>query len=329
MANSVDSTKNNIELIRKRIKWQGELDDKVDKLIDEGKTTEEIASELNTPISSLKYHMERTKKSPKKSSVKWTKEDLEKLIILSENYTVDEIEIIMGKTHTSVITELYTLGLDKRNIAECTKDEEERLGELLEENSVGVVANILGKSYDWVVYHAERNNYKLNYKYKSWSKEDEKRLIELWGNYSIEYIANELDRTESSITNRVYVLGLEGVKPNFSDGILLTSVEKMLNINRNKIYDWMSLGLIVKEKEFLNNKTYQYVERKDLLRFLEENQDLWDSKLLEENSLGDEPDWLKEKRERDKNIENFKPITVRKKKLLLQNKYYIDKKEEE
>ena len=316
--------KNNIDLPRKRIKWQGELDDKVDKLIDDGKTTVEIASELDTPISALKYRMERTKKNPKKSSVKWTKEELEKLIILSENYTIDEIEIIMGKTYESIITNLQNLGMSTNGM-----DEEEKLGELLKEYSVAEVANILGRSYDWVKYHAEKNNYKLNYKYKSWSEEDEKRLAELWGKYSIEYIANELGRTYNSISNRVFVLGLEAIKPDFSDGILLTSIEKMLNINRNKLYDWMSLGLIVKEKKFLNNKTYQYVEREELLRFLKENQELWDSNLLEKKSLGDEPDWLQEKRERDKNIENFKAISVRKKKLLLQNKYSVDNEKEE
>ena len=38
---------------------------------------------------------------------------------------------------------------------------------------------------------------------------------------------------------------------------------------------------------------------KDLYDFLEANQNIWDSRNLEKNILGKEPDWLKEKRKQD------------------------------
>ena len=41
---------------------------------------------------------------------------------------------------------------------------------------------------------------------------------------------------------------------------------------------------------------YKYVTIKDLFSFLEQNQNIWDSRYLEKNILGKEPDWLKEKR---------------------------------
>ena len=49
-------------------------------------------------------------------------------------------------------------------------------------------------------------------------------------------------------------------------------------------------------------KSYAYVTLNDLFDFLEHHQDIWDSRKLEKNLLGLEPDWLKEKRIRDRDL---------------------------
>ena len=185
----------------------------------------------------------------------------------------------------------------------------------------------MNRSYDSIVYHAKENNIEINYQNRPWTKDDEELLKELWGEYPIEYISKKLKRSESSIKNRVHILNLGSNISNFYEGIILSDLMKILNINRNKLYDWILLGLKIKNKKISSNYSYQYITQEDLLEFLENNQDLWDSKPLEKYIFGKEPEWLIEKRKRDMQINNFKSpnISIKKQQLILKNNYNYEK----
>ena len=45
--------------------------------------------------------------------------------------------------------------------------------------------------------------------------------------------------------------------------------------------------------------SYYVITWNDLMQFLENNQNEWDSRYIEKNMLGSEPEWLKEKRKSD------------------------------
>ena len=45
--------------------------------------------------------------------------------------------------------------------------------------------------------------------------------------------------------------------------------------------------------------SYYTITWMDLMEFLESNQNEWDSRKIEKNMLGFEPEWLQEKRKRD------------------------------
>ncbi len=64
----------------------------------------------------------------------------------------------------------------------------------------------------------------------------------------------------------------------------------------------VSLGLKLSFRKRSNHSVYSYVQIKDLYEFLEANQNIWDSRNLEKNILGVEPEWLKEKRIKDSSL---------------------------
>lgn len=145
-------------------------------------------------------------------------------------------------------------------------------------------------------------NLKLDYKrdMERWSCEDEKFLQDNWGYYSIEYFMRKLKRSEQSIKYKATELKL-GSQILANDRVMtIVELMEIFDLNRINLLSWIGLGLPVKEKKISNYKKYQYVEFDELLRFLEKHQDIWDSRLLDEYYLGIEPEWLKEKRQRDR-----------------------------
>ena len=78
--------------------------------------------------------------------------------------------------------------------------------------------------------------------------------------------------------------------------------------------------------------SYRYVEIKDLYEFLERNQNIWDSRNLEKNILGVEPEWLKEKRklDREQNPDTrYEKLNLTKQQLLLARKLFLESQDEQ
>ena len=87
------------------------------------------------------------------------------------------------------------------------------------------------------------------------------------------------------------------------DGLTIPTICKIFNVSYNTVsINWVALGLKLKSRKTSNVSAYFYVEINDLFKFLEANQNIWDSRYLEVNILGIEPEWLKQKRISDENI---------------------------
>ena len=85
---------------------------------------------------------------------------------------------------------------------------------------------------------------------------------------------------------------------------------ELLNVSRGRITTtWVNLGLKLKKKRLTDNASYYYVIWEDLIKFLKDNQNEWDSRNIEMYMLGPESGWLAEKRKRDA-LEN--PLWYRK-----------------
>ncbi len=325
----------NIKLkLKERQRWSPEEEQKL-KNYKEEFTIKEMAYLLNRTTASiagkLKYMGLTAKKSPKF----WTEDELSELIKLSKSCEVIEISNIMHKSYESIISKLYELGIKAKIKSNRPWSEEESncLLELLTSYSSFEVADILDRSEEAIIVKAIKLGYDIDYKHRRWTVEEETTLSDLWGYEPIEKIANKLNRTISSILNRAYILQLGSQISNNYDGLKIQEISDMFMINRNTILtSWVALGLKLQFRKRSDNSIYSFVTISNLYEFLKNNQNIWDSRVLEKNILGKEPDWLLEKRRRDQNITDkniFGLDNLNKQQLLLAKKYILDLKEQE
>lgn len=296
-------------------------------------TINEIAYLLERTTSSVNAKLRYMGIKAVKSLKFWTEEDESELKILSDNFSIEEIAKKMNKSYDSISAKLYQLGIKAKNYSnkEWTREEETELLELLSSYSSSDVAGLLERSEEAVIVKAISLGYNIDSKHRKWTKEEEILLSDLWGTESIENIARKLNRTVSSIANRVYILGLGSQIENNYDGLRIQDISDLFQINRNVILtSWVSLGLKLSFRKRSNYSVYSYVQINNLYEFLEKNQNIWDSRNLEKNILGTEPEWLKEKRVRDKlsTIDEFGIENLTKQQLMLARQYYLDFKQE-
>lgn len=130
-------------------------------------------------------------------------------------------------------------------------------------------------------------------KHKYYTKEEEIYITEKWGQIKVETIAKNLNRDIDSIYSKAWRLGLG---KSFDDGCFRSKdLVEILKVEFKKIAKW------VKEDGLKCKKIGQYYqfEHNDVINFLKNNQDKWNSTKLKPYGLGIEPQWLKDKRKKD------------------------------
>ncbi len=138
---------------------------------------------------------------------------------------------------------------------------------------------------------------------RKWTDQEKDDLKEFWGNRKIEFIAKDLHRSIDSLKKQASRMQLGPMISNNADYFLISDISEIFKISTNRVRDtWGKHGLKIKKVYVSQEKFYLGVTLENLIKFLKENQSLWDSKKLEENILGPEPKWLVEKRKRDKDI---------------------------
>ncbi len=299
----------------------------------ENYTMKEIAILLDRSVSSINGKLKYIGVTAKKSSKFWTPEEIKTLTELASSYEPIEISNLMNKSYESVYYKLQELGIKAKNNTNrvWNEDESNLLLELLTTYSSFEVAAILNRSEEAVVVRAIRLGYDINMTHRRWTSVDDDSLSDLWGSDSVEKIAKKLNRTVSSIINRVYVLKLGSQISNNYEGISIQDLSNLFMVNRNTILtSWVALGLKLSFRKRSDSSIYSYVGITDLFTFLKNNQNIWDSRILEKNILGKEPDWLIEKRQQDKKLSTNNIIgldNLNKQQLLLAKRYILDIKE--
>lgn len=138
---------------------------------------------------------------------------------------------------------------------------------------------------------------------RNWTIEEVMYLQENWGSKTLRRIANHLDRTPDAVRNRAK---REGLGRQISDGELLNKeqITAMMGLQCREVVDrWIDHGLRVCKtcigaKGKGKHRTF-VVTFKNLLEFLQEHPEEWDSRRVERYALGIEYDWLVKKREED------------------------------
>lgn len=136
---------------------------------------------------------------------------------------------------------------------------------------------------------------------RNWTKEEEEYLIEKWGTVSVKTLAKTLNRSENAIIVRKGRLGLGAF---LESGEYITWNQLMLALgitggNGYKMTSWVkNRGFPVHTKR-VNNNSFRIIYLEEWWKWAEKNRDLMDFSRFEENVLGAEPEWVKEKRKHD------------------------------
>lgn len=136
--------------------------------------------------------------------------------------------------------------------------------------------------------------------FRRWTEEETEYLIENWGKYSVSTIAKNLNRTENSIINKINRIGLCGFKTNceyitLNQLVVLMCGKNGSSTNKNKL---LNNGLPAVSKK-INKSSVKFIDIDKFWEWAEENKNSLNFRRLEENILGREPSWVKEKRRND------------------------------
>lgn len=137
---------------------------------------------------------------------------------------------------------------------------------------------------------------------RNWTKQEEEYLAENWGTLSVGTIAKNLNRSENAVVVRKCRLGL-GSFLESGDYITWNQLQIALFGNNTssgyKKISWVrNRGFPIHTKR-VNNNSFKVVYLDEWWEWAEKNRDLLDFSKFEENLLGEEPQWVKEKRKHD------------------------------
>ena len=133
---------------------------------------------------------------------------------------------------------------------------------------------------------------------RDWKQSDIDQLIELWndpksGKYSM---MNQMRRSWTSIRYKAMKLGL-GPREYDTEYLSMNDICQEMQVSFDRVSNWCKIGL--KRKKSKSGKTRWLIDVDDLLKFLENHQDLFNASLISKYLFYDEPDWLIEKRHKD------------------------------
>ncbi len=137
---------------------------------------------------------------------------------------------------------------------------------------------------------------------KNWTKKEIEYLNENWGKFTLAYISIRLKRTMIGIAIKAKRMGF-GASSRADEYITARQVAALLTVDGHTVERWIKKHDLKTTRKVLLFKTRFYlIKLPDLCRWLENNQDKFDSRRIELYSLGHEPPWLKMKRIKDKKL---------------------------
>lgn len=133
---------------------------------------------------------------------------------------------------------------------------------------------------------------------KNWSIEEDDYLESKWGKMAVDRIAKRLGRSIRAVEHRAVELSLGGMYST-GDYWMASEVARIIGVARSTVCNWIKKYDLKAKKVCYKDQPKYQIDLKDLIKWLEENQDKWSAKKLDEYGLGVEPEWLREKRRID------------------------------
>ena len=181
-----------------------------------------------------------------------------------------------------------------------TKEREEELINLCKTYPLAQVAKIMNLDYALLYSKAQRMKLQLLDNNHYWSEEDINYLKENWGQITLERLSKNLKRSKAAVIHKAKVLKLGAMIDSDYSVLKIEDICQIMGVERHTVTTyWQRLGLVVNSKRITKKTSYYYVEWDDLISFLEAHQDIWDSRRIDLYMLGEESEWLKNKRKLD------------------------------
>lgn len=141
---------------------------------------------------------------------------------------------------------------------------------------------------------------KLDRRNRVWTTEELEYLEDSWGEVTPDTIAKNLGRTVNAVIVKSKVLHLGSYLAN-SEYINAYGISQIMGIDSHVIQrTWKRHGFKMTKKKIRGNLRFEIIRVDELLEWLRTHQELWDSRKIKPYALGTEPEWLKEKREKDR-----------------------------
>jgi len=137
---------------------------------------------------------------------------------------------------------------------------------------------------------------------KKWSESDIDYLKEYWGVHTLSSLSTRLKRTKKAVHLKSKRLKL-GASTRADEYLTARQVAEILNIDSHTVLRWIEKQNLKSERKILLYKRrFFLIKHCDLLEWLENNQDKFDSRKIDYPNLGYEPEWIKAKKDKDKKL---------------------------
>lgn len=130
---------------------------------------------------------------------------------------------------------------------------------------------------------------------RKWTEEEIDILKKRWGKSKIKNISKKINRTEIAIKIKAKRLGLGGLKKYFSQ----REVYMMLSISQKTLKKYREKNIINFTRASTEATIYS-CKLEDLIKFMEQHQDLWDSRKLLYEPWFERPQWFIDKLAKDR-----------------------------
>lgn len=235
----------------------------------------------------------------------WTVEEYEFLKANYGSMAIEEIAERFGRTKKAVEKKCCNLGLTKRDDI-WTEDELAIIREEYATANLDELAEKLGRTRTAIKHRATMLGVKRRV---FWSDEELEYLHQWWGIKKPKVIAEMINRSEEAVLKKA---SEEGLGTRVGDGYTATELAHLLGVSKHRVCVFINkYGLVAKKNRSLKRKTY-CIKEKEIIKFLRDNQELWDSRKLTVNIFLQKnkknPEWFEEKLKKDRQGESYKEI---------------------
>lgn len=183
-----------------------------------------------------------------------------------------------------------------------SEEETNYLKENYKTKSAEEISKHIGRSESSIFQKALKMGLKKdNYR---WTKEEEDYLEDKWGVIPISTIAKKLNKTIKAVKMKAQRINLDAFLKS-GDYVTFGELSKALGLDSNTylLTKLINMGFPFEKKKVISKKVY-IVCLKDFWKWAEKHQTAFDFSKFSKNNLGKEPDWVDEKRKRDRDVKH-------------------------